>query len=83
MFYNIPDDSKKLCRMSHHCKSSQTESVSVATSKCIKSQHNVTTARHKTHVAQPQAHDKTVDLSACDKFLACDVTSLIYCVLDP
>ena len=24
MFYNIPDDTKKLCRMSQHCKSRQT-----------------------------------------------------------
>ena len=32
MFYNIPDDSKKLCHMSQHCKSSQTESA------CITSQ---------------------------------------------
>ena len=36
MFYNIPDDSKTLCRMSQHCKSSQTESACIATSKCIK-----------------------------------------------
>ena len=36
MFYNIPDDSKKLCHMSQHCTSSQTESACIATSKCIK-----------------------------------------------
>ena len=32
---NIPDDTKK-CHMSQHCKSSQTESACIATSKCIK-----------------------------------------------
>ena len=36
MFYNIPDDSKRLCRISQHCKSSQTESACIATSECIK-----------------------------------------------
>ena len=38
MFYNKSDDTKKLCRMSQHCKSSQTESACAATSKCIMSQ---------------------------------------------
>ena len=35
-FYNILDDSKKLCHMSQHCTSSQTDSGCIATSKCIK-----------------------------------------------
>ena len=35
MLYNIPDDSKKLCRLSQHCTSSQIESACIATSKYI------------------------------------------------
>ena len=35
-FYNIPDDRKRLCRRSQHCKSSQAESACIATSKYIK-----------------------------------------------
>ena len=38
--------------MSQHCKSSQTESAYIATSECVKSQHNVTPTRHETHVAR-------------------------------
>ena len=92
-----PDDSKKLCRMSQHCTSSQTENACIATSEGIKSQHNVTTMRNETHVARQKVlterefyhvaqHCLNIcDLifSAYDKFLACDVTSLIYCCLDP
>ena len=33
MFYNILDDSEKLCRLSQHGKCSQTESACIATSK--------------------------------------------------
>ena len=38
--------------MSQHCKSSKTESVCIATPKCIKAQYNVTPMRHETNVAR-------------------------------
>ena len=80
MFYNISDGSKKLCRISQHCKSSQTESACIATSKCIKvTQHNVTPTRHETHVARQKcwlnwsfimSRDKSVDLTGVLSCLA-------------
>ena len=36
MFYNIPDDSETLCRMSQHCKSGQTENACIAASLVIR-----------------------------------------------
>ena len=56
MFYNIPDDSKKLGRMSQHCKSSQAESV--------------TPTRHETHVAR-QSVDLTGVLSCRATLIEC------------
>ena len=86
--------------MSQHCKSSQIESVCIASSKCIKSQHNVTPTRHETHVGRQKSTsvDSTGVLSChmtmfeCLRHnllnvrqvqLACDITSLSYCFLDP
>ena len=52
MFSNTPDDTKTLCHMSQHCKSSQTEGACIATSKCVKSKHSVTLTQHENHVAE-------------------------------
>ena len=54
-------------------KSRQTESACIATSKCGKSQHNVTPMRHEAHVAQQNilSRDKSVDLTGV---LSCRMT---------
>ena len=54
-------------------QSSKTESACVATSKCVKSQHNVTPTRHENHVARQNilSSDKSVDLTGV---LSCRAT---------
>ena len=70
MFYNIPDDSEKLCRMSQHCKSRQTESACIATSKCVK----VSLLRDMKPMSRDRiflSRDKSVDLTVV---LSCRAT---------
>ena len=59
---------KKLCRMSQHCKSSQTESARVATSKCIK-----VTTMSLLRDMKLMSRDKSVDLTGV---LSCRATLL-------
>ena len=66
MLYNIPNDTKKLFRMSQHCKSSQTKSPCIATSKCIKAKTIMSLLRDMKLMPRDRiflSHEKSVDLT--------------------
>ena len=65
--FEINTINQKLCRMSQHCKSTQTESACIATSKC--SSHNISLL----HDMKIMSHDKSVDFTGV---LSCRATLL-------
>ena len=69
--FNIPDDSKKLRRLSQHCKSSQTESACIAT-KCI----NVANIMSPLRDMKLMSSGKSVDLTGV---LSCRLTHFLSC----